>query len=69
MRMSASASHRLWVSDARLVPLGRYWRSKPLVFKVGAAFPGGMRRGEGKRHAGGHFEGAVAVELKCRGPP
>ena len=56
-------SHRLWVSDAKLVPLGRYWCKSPLVFSLVPQLPGVVGRGEVKGHARGFFEQAIVMEL------
>ena len=34
MRAAATASRSSWVCLLRSVPLGKYWRSRPLVFSL-----------------------------------
>ena len=56
-----SRSGRVWVDG--LVPLGRYWRRRPLVFSLLPRCHGLRGIAEEHRDAGGHAELGVAGHL------
>ena len=47
----------------KLVPLGKYWRTKPLVFFVAAALPGTARVAEVDLHVGSDRKALVGMHL------
>src|SRR3954451_11509635 len=58
---TASRCSALWTE--RSVLLGKYWRSRPLVFSLLPALPRRMRVAEVDRHVGGERDGPVLGQL------